>query len=59
MSVTADGGPHQELSRMSLCILHKFSFPIGKMFGYWFPADMPEDIVNTFNQAVEKVTASG
>ncbi len=34
------------------------SFPIGKMFGYWFPADMPEDIVNTFNQAVEKVTAS-
>ena len=34
------------------------SFPIGKMFGYWFPAGTSQDIVDTFNSAVEKVTES-
>ena len=34
------------------------SFPIGKMFGYWFPAGTPQDIVDKFNAAVEKVSAS-
>lgn len=34
------------------------SFPIGKMFGYWFPAGTPQDIVDKFNAAVEKVSTS-
>lgn len=34
------------------------SFPIGKMFGYWFPADTPQEIVDAFNEAVETAVNS-
>lgn len=34
------------------------SFPIGKMFGYWFPKNTPREIVDTFNRAVEAATNS-
>lgn len=33
-------------------------FPIGKMFGYWFPAGTPQEIVDAFNAAVEKAVNS-
>lgn len=34
------------------------SFPIGKMFGYWFPKDTDPAIVDKFNAAVEKCVNS-
>ena len=34
------------------------SFPIGKMFGYWFPAETPQEIVDAFNAAVETAVNS-
>ncbi len=34
------------------------NFPIGKMFGYWFPKDTPRAIVDAFNAAVEKAANS-
>lgn len=34
------------------------SFPIGKMFGYWFPAGTDAEIVEAFNAAVEKCVNS-
>lgn len=34
------------------------SFPLAKMFGYWFPADTSQEIVDTFNAAVEKAVNS-
>lgn len=33
-------------------------FPLAKMFGYWFPAETPQEIVDTFNAAVEKAVNS-
>ena len=34
------------------------SFPIGKMFGYWFPKGTPQEIIDKFNDAVEKAVSS-
>lgn len=34
------------------------AFPIGKMFGYWFPAGTPQEIVDRFNAAVETAVNS-
>ena len=34
------------------------SFPIGKMFGYWFPQGTPQEIIDAFNAAAEKAVAS-
>ena len=34
------------------------TFPIGKMFGYWFPAGTDEEIIAKFNTAVEKCVNS-
>ena len=33
-------------------------FPIGKMFGYWFPKGTPKEIIDKFNAAVEKAVNS-
>ena len=47
-----------QFTPMGMMDLTGESFPIGKMFGYWFPKGTPQEIIDKFNDAVEKAVSS-